>query len=119
MTRVVLVSLLLISVLGCSSKSPFELAQDGPTMKENYDSHMSGSAVRVSGEIISRPLENDINYSYAVKRAFKRVANPELEMYVYPHRATRHGVVVPGYSVNFPMYEKVQYSLLEDVADVK
>lgn len=124
MKNSILILLCLIS--GCAyQKTPFELAQDGPTMKQNYEAHLSGkkpqknNVMSIGNTDISRNLENDINYFNSVERAYKRLANPEFEMYIYPHRATTHGVIIPGYSVNFPMYDKVQYSLPGDRTDVK
>jgi len=115
MKQIVLPLLLLISIGGCASKTPFEMSKDGPTMKDNYESHISGVDNKVAHSI-DRALENDINYQSVNERAYRRIKNPELEMFVYPHRVTKHGVIVPGYTIRFPMYEKVQYALVGDVA---
>lgn len=122
MKKITVLFLLLINTVGCASKTPFDLAQEGPTMKQNYENHMLGEGADISqGAVdngIGRPLENDINYKAVGEYAYRRLQNPELEMFIYPHRSTRLGVVVPGYSVRFPMYEKVQYGLVGDVANV-
>lgn len=122
MKQIMLLLIALISVTGCTAKkTPFELAQDGPTMKENYSNHISnevGSEVG-SGAMklgIVRSLESDINYSRIEEYGHRRVSNPEMRMFIYPHRSTRHGAIVPGYFINFPMYEKVQYNLIGDIA---
>lgn len=108
--------LLLISLAGCASKTPFELSKEGPTMKENFENHLLGNTeLGVERVTFNRALDNDINYRQVEEQAYRRIPNPELEMFIYPHRATRHGVIVPGYSVRFPMYEKVQYGLVGDV----
>lgn len=123
MKKITVLFLLLINTVGCASKTPFEMAKEGPTMKENYENHMVGEGADVSksAEVngIGRTLENDINYKAVDEYAYRRLQNPELEMFIYPHRSTRLGVVVPGYSVRFPMYEKVQYGLVGDVANVR
>lgn len=120
MKKMIWLLLLLINVLGCGSKPPFEMAKEGPTMKQNYENHMLGEGIDVEQGAeaigINRSLENDINYKAVGEYAYRRLQNPELEMFIYPHRSTRLGVVVPGYSVRFPMYEKVQYSLVGEVA---
>ena len=122
MKKITLLLLVLTSVAGCAAKkTPFELAQEGPTMKETYAKHVSGGeggqvGSGALGMGVDRKVENDINYEGIREYAHKRVANPEMKMFIYPHRSTRHGAIVPGYYVNFPMYEKVQYSLVGDVA---
>ena len=92
-------------------------------MKQNYENHMVGEGADISqGAVtvgINRSLENDINYKAVGEYAYRRLQNPELEMFIYPHRSTRLGVIVPGYTVRFPMYEKVQYGLVGDVANVR
>lgn len=91
-------------------------------MKQNYENHVVGDGEDISRGARSigvyRPLENDINYKAIGEYAYRRLQNPELEMFIYPHRSTHHGVIVPGYKVRFPMYEKVQYGLVGDVINV-
>ncbi|PKG68612.1 hypothetical protein CXF64_20025 [Pseudoalteromonas sp. GutCa3] len=118
-----IVLLLLLFINGCASQNPFELSQEGPTMKENYDNHTSGILGNPSSEDfapnsnIGRELENDINYSMVNEFAYKRISNPELKMFIYPHRSELNSVVIPAYSVSFPMYLKVQYSLVGDIVN--
>jgi len=128
--KLVLTQLLILSSIllaGCASQSPFDMAQQGPTMKDNYERHMSGVETGTSepgssmnGAInINRGLERDINYQAVEERAYGRLQNPEMEMFIYARRSTRHGVIIPSYSVRFPMYERVQYGLVRDVAHVE
>ena len=123
MKKISVLLLLLINIIGCSSKTPFDLAQEGPTMKENYESHFIGESGNTQSNSlpinISREMEEDINYKTINEYGYRRIQNPELEMFIYPHRSTRLGVIVPGYSVRFSMYEKVQYGLVGDVNNVK
>tara|TARA_R110000823_G_scaffold101329_4_gene217745 strand:- start:2061 stop:2510 length:450 start_codon:yes stop_codon:yes gene_type:complete len=42
---------------------------------------------------------------------FKRLPNPDLVMYVFPHLAGTDPVPVPGYSTVFPLHQRVQYAL--------
>ena len=53
----------------------------------------------------TRTAENEI-YSQ-----FKRLPNPDLVMYVFPHLAGSDPVPVPGYSTVFPFYQRVQYAM--------
>lgn len=41
---------------------------------------------------------------------FTTLPNPKLQMYVFPH-ITEGGLAIPGYSVEFSMYETDQYAL--------
>ncbi|MCU3617003.1 TIGR03751 family conjugal transfer lipoprotein, partial [Enterobacter hormaechei subsp. oharae] len=49
--------------------------------------------------------------SNATKALFRRLPNPDLEMYIFPHLAGSEGVPVPGYTTVFPFYNRVQYAL--------
>ena len=42
---------------------------------------------------------------------FPRLPNPDIEIYVYPHLATRSRAPIPGYSSVIPLYERVEYRL--------
>lgn len=42
---------------------------------------------------------------------FKRLPNPTLVMYVYPHLAGQNAVPIPGYSTTFTMYERTEFAL--------
>ena len=47
----------------------------------------------------------------ATQALFRRLPNPDLEMYIFPHLAGSEGVPVPGYTTVFPFYNRVQYAL--------
>ncbi|HGW4265475.1 MULTISPECIES: TIGR03751 family conjugal transfer lipoprotein [Stutzerimonas] len=53
----------------------------------------------------TRTAQNEI-YSQ-----FKRLPNPDLVMYVYPHLAGTDPAPIPGYSTVFPLYQRVQYAM--------
>ncbi len=112
---------LLISLLACTHQSPFEMAKQGPTMRQNYENHLAGDPAQQHKlrPVISRHLENDLNYPKVQERAYRRIPNPELAMFVYPHRVTRHGLIVPAYTIKFPLYEKVQYGRVGDMIYAK
>lgn len=46
-----------------------------------------------------------------VRSQFRRLPNPDLIMYVFPHLAGTDPVPVPGYTTLFPLYQRVQYAL--------
>lgn len=46
-----------------------------------------------------------------VHRQFRRLPNPDLVMYVFPHLAGSDPVPVPGYTTVFPLYQRVQYAM--------
>jgi len=46
-----------------------------------------------------------------VHRQFRRLPNPDLLMYVFPHLAGTDSVPVPGYSTVFPLHRSVQYAM--------
>lgn len=53
----------------------------------------------------------------ATQALFRRLPNPDLEMYIFPHLAGSEGVPVPGYTTVFPFYNRVQYALPGERAD--
>ncbi len=53
----------------------------------------------------TRTAQNEI-YSQ-----FKRLPNPDLVMYVFPHLAGSDPAPVPGYTTVFPLYQRVQYAM--------
>lgn len=66
--------------------------QDHQTLASNQQSY-------------SRHAQNEI-YSQ-----FKRLPNPDLVMYVFPHLSGTDPVPVPGYTTVFPLYQRVQYAM--------
>lgn len=111
-------------VSGCGS--PPRYAQEGATMADIYDRHMSraeeaADTLPWSGRDRSTHAGNVDLAGYTRDAAreldalFRELPNPKLVMYVFPH-PTGEGVHVPGYSVSFPMYEQMEYALPGEVA---
>ena len=46
-----------------------------------------------------------------IYRQFRRLPNPDLVLYVFPHLVGTDKVPVPGYTTVFPLYQQVQYAL--------
>ncbi|MBN0393812.1 TIGR03751 family conjugal transfer lipoprotein, partial [Pseudomonas aeruginosa] len=49
--------------------------------------------------------------SNEIHSQFKRLPNPDLVMYVFPHLAGSDPAPVPGYTTVFPFYQRVQYAM--------
>ncbi|QXH91983.1 TIGR03751 family conjugal transfer lipoprotein [Pseudomonas shahriarae] len=68
---------------------------------------------------LHRPMNESITDATSYSRTaqteiysqFKRLPNPDLVMYVFPHLAGTDPVPVPGYSTVFPFYQRVQYAM--------
>lgn len=117
---------------GCATTKDELLTHDGQTMldiwsREAGSSTSSGHMARElmdARQALRRPLSTgDIQGAPADQAAytrtaqneifsqFKRLPNPDLVMYVFPHLAGTDPVPVPGYSTVFPLYQRVQYAL--------
>jgi conjugative transfer region lipoprotein (TIGR03751 family) len=121
--------MVLLSACAVSNKESI-LPQNGPSMKQVYDRHFSGQ--RLGGEnspetetgvvsplVQARPLGNRATDLKGYSREaynetqliFKRLPNPDLVMYVFPHLSGTEGNPIPGYSTAFPLYDTVHYAL--------
>jgi conjugative transfer region lipoprotein (TIGR03751 family) len=49
--------------------------------------------------------------SNEIYQQFRRLPNPDLVMYVFPHLAGTEPVPIPGYSTVFPFFRSVQYAM--------
>jgi conjugative transfer region lipoprotein (TIGR03751 family) len=59
---------------------------------------------------IPKPSEYDFKkYQPSSLNGFKRISNPELTLYVYPHFAEFEQVPVPEYTTEFSLYNKTHY----------
>lgn len=112
---------LVLSLVGCGGKESI-LPQDGPTMMDIYDRHAGGasqSALYDARSTLRRPLnaaEDDLSpyvrdQLRETKTQFRRLPNPDLILFTFPHLATQDESPVPGYTTLFPMYEQVHYAL--------
>ena len=111
-------TLLLISSLplffyGCSSQPTMnELSQGGPTMKQLEKGSYNKGKESYPG---FKTFDNDINSQEISQYAERRLPNPELVLINLPRRDKHTGTIIPKYSVRFPMYNKVHYSLYREV----
>lgn len=122
---------LVLSVLwltACTTTQDALLTHDDHTMLDIWHREASSSQSVVSlaqarqslhrpltGEEVYAIIENERSYTRTAQneiyRQFKRLPNPDLVMYVFPHLAGTEAVPVPGYSTVFPLYRRVQYAL--------
>lgn len=110
---------------GCATDKD-ELMPPGPgTMLDRWNGSASsgnGSPQRMLLDArlqLRRPLQEVDNPLPAYTRTaqneiysqFKRLPNPDLVLYVFPHLTGTDPAPVPGYSTVFPLYQRVQYAM--------
>lgn len=130
MTRLINALLLTVMASGCAtSDKEAILPQDGPTMKEVYRQHFSGT---VNGqqddlnasreELVERETARSLpdteelsaytrDAGNEIRQIFPRLHNKTLIMYVFPHLSQGERYPVPGYSTAIQLYEKPEYAL--------
>lgn len=119
----ILILLLSLLLAACSTDQKTLLPVDENTTMLNIWGKQNSDALALydARSVLRRPLNDatlttqqqqdahrDTNATHAL---FKRLPNPDLEMYIFPHLAGSEGVPVPGYSTVFPFYNRVQYAL--------
>jgi conjugative transfer region lipoprotein (TIGR03751 family) len=115
-----LISVLLL-LFGCSTNKQEMFPHDASvTMMDIWRASGGGSQDLIDArsqlrrriddaEDIQTPYSRDsVNEIYS---QFKRLPNPDLVMYVFPHLAGTDPVPVPGYTTIFPMFSKVKYAM--------
>ena len=120
-------AIILINLTSCSSIHSVT-SRPAPTMEEVYDNMgQSPSSLpdyqpkkdqqdvkKVRGDVPAAQYKESalpIHVSAAVDQTFKKVPNPELKMYVYPHLAGQEEVPIPGYFTAFNAFERDYYEL--------
>jgi conjugative transfer region lipoprotein (TIGR03751 family) len=115
-------------IVGCTTNTEELLTHDGHTMMDVWNRQTSGSqSGRVAQQLLDarqalrrpliEPLAPSTSQPYTrtaqteIYRQFHRLPNPDLVMYVFPHRAGTEAVPVPGYSTVFPLHQRVQYAM--------
>ncbi|WP_026145339.1 TIGR03751 family conjugal transfer lipoprotein [Pseudomonas asplenii] len=118
-----LLSTLLVS--GCTTDKEQMLPHGPHTMVDIWDGRSAETGQRAVPHRLEqarlslrRPLDDNTDQPAYTRTAqnethsqFKRLPNPDLVMYVFPHLAGTDPVPVPGYSTVFPFYQRVQYAL--------
>lgn len=117
---------------GCATRKDKLLPQGSATMREVWDQNAAVSAqgnrtaLRLieARQSLRRPLndedtralkERDQGYTRTaqqeIHQQFRRLPNPDLVMYVFPHLAGSESVPIPGYSTVFPLHGRVIYAM--------
>lgn len=118
---------LCLALAACGGKDTI-LPQDGPTMTDVYEGHtgrMSTGSLLDARSTLRRPMsdsEQDVSpfvrdATGEIAQKFKRLPNPDLVMFAFPHLATADGVPVPGYMTVFPMFETNHYAMPGEPAE--
>lgn len=98
---------------GCASKDSVIPPSD-TTMRDIYTRHMGQSQSPLQREVRAgcpNSLHAWTREPHTEHRTpFKRLQNPDLTLYVFPH-LSGSGAPIPGYTTVFPMYEQVEYAL--------
>lgn len=107
--------------VGCSSHV---VPQDGPTMEQTYDSMPKQSKDEIALMEISKPVashpidyasvrDNRVSHTQMTREhhGFRKVPNPELAMYIYPHLSGKDEVPIPGYYTAFNAYTQDHYAM--------
>lgn len=113
---------LVLTTAGCSTSQETLLPVDENTTMLSLWGRQTGGNNTLSDQRsqLRRPLSEisvQEQQSYTrtatneVQARFKRLPNPDMVMYVYPHLTEGEGVPVPGYSTVFPLHTQVQYAL--------
>jgi conjugative transfer region lipoprotein (TIGR03751 family) len=118
-------------LLGCATSKDELLPRGEHDMRDIWQQETSGGNASLAGrrlldarQPLRRPLtEADVQAAPAeaasytreaareIHRQFRRLPNPDLVMYVFPHLAGSDPVPVPGYSTVFPLYRRAPYAL--------
>jgi conjugative transfer region lipoprotein (TIGR03751 family) len=126
------VVLLAMALAGCATNKEELLTHGDQTMIDIWtqetdstpNSRLASSHLLDARQALRRPLTEaerqatlDVQSHYTrtaqneIYRQFRRLPNPDLVMYIFPHLAGTDPVPVPGYSTVFPLYQRVQYAL--------
>lgn len=121
-----------VVMAGCSTTKEELLPHGNATMMDMWNQGTGGSVnggqqamqLMDARQVLRRPLDetdthalvlDQMNYTRHAQNEiysqFKRLPNPDLVMYVFPHLAGTDPVPVPGYSTVFPLYQRVQYAM--------
>ena len=88
-----------MSASGSSSSSSRQLLDARQDLRRPLETRETDNTM------FTRTAQNEI-YSQ-----FKRLPNPDLVMYVFPHLAGSDPAPIPGYTTVFPLYQRVQYAM--------
>ncbi|WP_024679347.1 TIGR03751 family conjugal transfer lipoprotein [Pseudomonas syringae] len=119
-----------LGLAGCQTNKEEMLPHGQNTMMDVWSQGTTGSAGSASSRQLldarselrrpidvraTQPLQDNAAYTRTAQNEiysqFKRLPNPDLVMYVFPHLAGSDPAPVPGYTTVFPLYQRVQYAM--------
>lgn len=115
-----------LAISGCTTDKDRLLPHGQQTMLDIWDANASSAkhsptdsqlfqARSTLHRALNEPTQDHTAYTRTAQNEiyiqFKRLPNPDLVMYVFPHLAGSDPVPVPGYSTVFPLYQRVQYAM--------
>ncbi|KWU48833.1 TIGR03751 family conjugal transfer lipoprotein [Pseudomonas palleroniana] len=115
-----------LTISGCTTDKDRLLPHNQQTMLSIWDANansakqsLNDSQLLQARSTLHRPLNEPAQDLPSYTRTsqneiysqFKRLPNPDLVMYVFPHLAGSDPVPVPGYSTVLPFYQRVQYAM--------
>lgn len=132
LTRPLLIAIATFALTACATRKEKVLPHGEATMFDIWNQSATGvepgsGATRQlldARKTLRRPLtdvsredgqQNNEAYTRTavteIDSLFRRLPNPDLVMYVFPHLSGSDPVPVPGYSTVFPLYQRVQYAM--------
>lgn len=120
MHKIFLISLVMITGIGCSSAKPENpvLPESNTSMKEVYDQSVNSSKSNgFSNQVLKRPATDtersiDPYILHNTKRTnFRKLNNPTMYLFVNTHLSTTTRIPVPAYLTEFKLLERDEYSL--------
>ena len=147
-TRTWLAVVAVAALAGCAAQRPETALREGPRMVDLYRGTAvteaeagAANAAAASDEVMCRwwlfawpcpdtaAVEPDGRWADAESWArtatneleflFPRLPNPDVYLYVFAHLATASRVPVPGYTTAVPLYDRMEYALPGEVAEVE
>lgn len=122
LTGLLLAALISFALAGCQTSPEDILPNRGPSIEEIYmgagvpeislkrDAHMKSTGVSIDEQDHACAIEE-------LEKRFRRLVNPTLYMYVYPHLTHHDGNPIPGYLTYFPLYESIEIALPGEPAE--
>lgn len=120
--KIMIYFIALIFLNGCSTSKQDMFPHNNKTMLYVWQMESGSNELHQERAQLIRPIEQKnatddlINYTRTAQNEiynqFKRLPNPDLVMFVFPHLTKGDNPVpVPGYSTVFPFYHNVQYAM--------
>lgn len=130
--RILMALAALTMLAGCATRKEALLPHGNATMADLWNQYTVGEGedgqadenLLEAREALRRPLTETAvksgvarNTSYTrtveneTNQQFRRLPDPDLVMYIFPHLAGADPVPIPGYSTVFPFYERVHYAM--------